>query len=67
MVVGMFVLIAVNTIVLSVNKKNNYTSSDSGRVVIYFIAPFQEVVNRSIRFVRGIWTHYFFLVSVAGA
>jgi len=65
MVVGMFVLIAVNTIVLSVNKKNNYTSSDSGRVVIYFIAPFQEVVNRSIRFVRGIWTHYFFLVSVA--
>jgi rod shape-determining protein MreC len=65
LVVGMFVVMAVNTIVLSVNKRHNYTSSGLGEVVISFIAPFQEVVSHSIRFARDIWTHYFFLVSVA--
>jgi rod shape-determining protein MreC len=34
-------------------------------VGISFVAPFQEIVSRSVRFTRSIWQNYFFLVSVA--
>jgi rod shape-determining protein MreC len=29
------------------------------------IAPFQELVTRSLRFTRDIWQHYFYLVTIA--
>ena len=64
MIVGMIVLIIVNFIALSVTS-SRYPSFGSGRIAISFIAPFQEAVTHSIRFARGIWSHYFFLVSAA--
>jgi len=64
MIVGVIVLIVVNIIILSISGRR-YPSYSVGRVAISLIAPFQEVVTGSIHFVRDIWRHYFFLVSVA--
>ena len=64
MIVGVIILIAVNIIVLSVSNRR-YQSYGSGRIAISLIAPFQEAVSRSIRFVKDIWVHYFFLVETA--
>jgi rod shape-determining protein MreC len=64
MIVGVIILIAVNIIVLSVSNRR-YQSYGPGRIAISLIAPFQEAVSRSIRFVKDIWIHYFFLVETA--
>lgn len=64
MIVGVIVLIAVNIIVLSVSNRR-YQSYGPGRIAISLLAPFQEAVTRSIRFVKDIWIHYFFLVETA--
>ena len=63
LIVGGVVLITVNVILLSVTSKSQSTSG-FGRVGLSFVAPFQELVTRSVRFAREIWGHYFFLVSV---
>jgi rod shape-determining protein MreC len=63
LIVGGVVLITVNVILLSVTSKSQSTSG-FGRVGLSFVAPFQELVTRSVRFAREIWEHYFFLVSV---
>ena len=64
LIVGGIVLIAVNVILLSITSKRQSTFG-LGRVGISFVAPFQEIVTRSVRFTRGIWQNYFFLVSAA--
>jgi rod shape-determining protein MreC len=64
MIVGVIVLIAVNIIVLSVSNRR-YQSYGPGRIAISLISPFQEAVSRSIRFVKNVWVHYFFLVETA--
>lgn len=66
MIAGMIVLVGVCIINLSVSGKRGYPSFRPG-FAIFFVAPFQERMTRSIRFVRDIWRHYFFLVSVAKA
>ena len=63
LIVGGIVLIAVNVILLSITSKSQSTFG-LGRVGISFVAPFQEIVTRSVRFTRGIWENYFFLVAV---
>jgi rod shape-determining protein MreC len=64
MIIGVLVLIAANVIALSVTSRH-YKVSGPGSVAISLVAPFQGVVTGSIRFVRGLWKHYFFLVSAA--
>ena len=64
LIVGGIVLITVNVILLSITSKSQSTFG-LGRVGLSFVAPFQELITRSVRFTRGIWGHYFFLVSVA--
>ena len=64
LIVGVIVLIAVNIIVLSVNSRR-YTSFGLERVAISFIAPFQELVTRTIRFTQDVWYQYFALVTIA--
>ena len=63
-IVGAVALIVVNIIILSVNS-SRYSSYGSGRTAIFFIAPFQKTVTKSVQFFKNIWGHYFFLVSVA--
>jgi rod shape-determining protein MreC len=64
LIIGVIVLITVNLIFLSATSKRN-ASFGFGYVAISFVAPFQDLVTRSIRFARGIWEHYFFLVAVS--
>jgi rod shape-determining protein MreC len=64
LIVGGIVLITVNVILLSITSKSRSTLG-VGRVGLSFVAPFQEIVSRSVRFARGVWKHYFLLVSVA--
>jgi len=63
-IVGAVALIVVNIIILSVNS-SRYSSYGSWRTAIFFIAPFQKTVTKSVQFLKNIWGHYFFLVSVA--
>ena len=65
MIVGLIVVIAVNIIILSVSSRTKEPAYGLGRLAIYIVPPFQEAVTHTVRFVEGIWEHYFFLVSVA--
>ena len=64
LIVGFIVLIAVNIIGLSVTSRRS-TAFGLERIAISAIAPFQELVTRSLRFTRDIWRQYFYLVTVA--
>jgi rod shape-determining protein MreC len=64
LVVGGTVLIIVNVILLSITSKSQ-SNFGLGRVGLSFVAPFQEIVTRAVRFGRDVWQHYFFLVTVA--
>ena len=63
-IVGVILLIAINIIVLSINKRHGDLPYGIGRIAIYTIAPFQNAVTHSIRFVKNVWSQYFFLISV---
>jgi len=65
MIVGAIVLIVVNVIVLSVNSKRPLPSTGIGKFTIAIVSPFQEIVSDSINFAKGIWKHYFLLISVS--
>jgi rod shape-determining protein MreC len=64
-IIGIVILIIVNIVALSLNFRHRDPSHSIGQVGLFIVAPFQDAVTRSIRFVRGVWTHYFFLVSVS--
>jgi rod shape-determining protein MreC len=64
LIVGFIVLIAVNIIGLSVTSRRS-TSFGIERIALSAIAPFQELVTRSLRFTRDIWRTYFYLVTIA--
>ncbi|MGB5986350.1 MAG: rod shape-determining protein MreC [Desulfobacterales bacterium] len=65
MIFSLIILIAVNVIALTIASRRQILSPGPGRIAILVIAPFQEVVSRSIRGVRDIWSHYFALVNVS--
>ena len=65
MIVGLIVVIAVNIIILSVSSRTKEPVYGLGRLAIYFVAPLQKAVTHTGHFVRGIWEHYFLLVSVS--
>jgi rod shape-determining protein MreC len=64
MIVVVIVLIVVNIILLSVFNRRYISYYRPGRIAISLIAPFQKASTSSIRFVRDIWRHYFFMVNV---
>jgi rod shape-determining protein MreC len=65
MAVGLLVLLAANIIALSVSSRRGFLSTGTGRVVLFFVAPVQDVVTRTIQAAKGVWGHYFSLVSAA--
>ena len=64
LIIGVIVLITVNLIVLSATTKR-HSAFGLGHIGLSFVAPFQELVTRTVRFARDIWEHYFFLVAVS--
>ena len=64
-IVGVIVLIGVNIIALFITSRNRSSSYGLNQFAVPLVAPFQKVVTRTIHFAKDVWTHYFFLVSVA--
>ncbi len=64
LIIVLIVLITVNLIVLSATTKR-HSAFGLGQIGLSFVAPFQELVTRTVRFSRDIWEHYYFLVSVS--
>ncbi len=65
MIVLVVFLIAASIILLSITVRRPSASSGTGRIFVAMMGPFQTAATRSIRSLRDIWKHYFFLVSVA--
>lgn len=63
--IGIVLLIAIGIILISVSGRNPAATSGVESVPVSFVAPFQNAVTGSIRFIRNIWHHYFHLVSTA--
>ncbi len=62
--VGLFTLIALSILSLSLSSRQLYSAHVPGRIVITLVAPLQKAVMGASRFMRNIWEHYFFLISV---
>ncbi len=57
-------LLTVNLVMLAVTTRRP-AASGLGRVMIAFVAPFQELATHVVKTVQDSWWRYFFLVSVA--
>ncbi|MBL0714749.1 MAG: rod shape-determining protein MreC [Desulfosarcina sp.] len=63
-IIGVVFLVIANILILAVVGQRP-SSSASGGLMITVLAPFQNAVTRSSRFVRDIWQHYFSLVATS--
>jgi rod shape-determining protein MreC len=63
-IIGVFFLIIANILILSVISQR-YPTSGPGGFTISVLAPFQEAIAGSSRFIKGLWRHYFNLVLVS--
>lgn len=64
-IVAIIILVAANIIALSISSRHQHQSTAPGRTALFFIAPFQKIVSRTVGFLESVWTQYFFLVSLA--
>jgi rod shape-determining protein MreC len=64
-IIGFIVLVTLSFTMLSLSSREPYPEHGAGRFAIALVAPFQKIISHSSRFLRDIWEHYFFLVSVA--
>ena len=58
-------LVAVNVILLTVTGKHTQAPSGLGRSALVVVAPFQKELSAFMQSVKGVWNHYFFLVSAS--
>src|SRR6056297_1748414 len=65
-VAGAIILIVLNGIVFSFNyiRKSSFQSA-AVQTVLFFVAPVQEGVSRTIKFSENVWNHYFDLVDTS--
>ncbi len=65
MIVGLIIFVTLSILSLSLSSRQPNPAYGPGRFAISLVSPFQEAVMGTARFLRGIWEHYFFLISVA--
>jgi len=65
MIVGLIALVTISILTLSLSSREPYPAYGPGRIAISLVAPFQKMIVGTTRYFRGIWEHYFFLISVA--
>ncbi|MBC2736302.1 MAG: rod shape-determining protein MreC [Desulfobacteraceae bacterium] len=63
-IIGVFFLIIANILILSVISQR-FPTSGPGGFTISVLAPFQEAIAGTSRFLKDIWRHYFNLVLVS--
>ncbi|MCD6273084.1 MAG: rod shape-determining protein MreC [Deltaproteobacteria bacterium] len=56
-------MIVANIVALSITSR--YPSHEYGRLSIFIMAPFQDAISNSLKFLESIWDNYFNLISVA--
>ncbi|MGD8836415.1 MAG: rod shape-determining protein MreC [Desulfobacteraceae bacterium] len=64
MIVGLIALVTISILTLSLSSRESYPAYGPGRIAISIVAPFQKMIVGTTRFLRDIWEHYFFLISV---
>ncbi len=65
MIIGVVFLITASIIFLSITVRRPSFSSGPERIPIAIVGPFHTATTHFLRSVRGIWKHYFFLISAA--
>ena len=63
MIIGLIIMIVANIVALSITSR--YPSHEYGRLSIFIMAPFQDAISNSLKFLESIWDNYFNLISVA--
>jgi len=64
-IVATVILIIVNIIILSLFSSSRHSCFIPGKIAVFLVAPFQNATAGSIKAVKDIWHHYFYLVSVS--
>jgi rod shape-determining protein MreC len=64
-IVGLIVLLAASIMVLSLPVRPTDATRHTDGIAMAVLGPFQKALTGSIRFVQGVWSHYFHLVSTA--
>ncbi len=62
-IIGLIIMIVANIVALSITSR--YPSHEYGRLSIFIMAPFQDAISNSLKFLESIWDNYFNLISVA--
>jgi rod shape-determining protein MreC len=62
-IIGLIIMIVANIVALSITSR--YPSHEYGRLSILIMAPFQDAISTSLKFLESIWDNYFNLISVA--
>jgi rod shape-determining protein MreC len=65
MIVGLIALVAISITVLSLPNGPTGSAPERGSGAMAVTGPFQRAVSATIRFGKGIWRHYFALVSAS--
>jgi rod shape-determining protein MreC len=64
-IVGLIVLLAASIMVLSLPARPTDAIRHTDGIAMAVLGPFQKALTGSIRFVQGIWSHYFYLAATA--
>ncbi|WDN89917.1 rod shape-determining protein MreC [Desulfosarcina sp. BuS5] len=62
-IIGLIIMIVANIVALSITSR--YPFHEYGRLSIFIMAPFQDAISNSLKFLESIWNNYFNLISVA--
>jgi len=60
---GIFAFVVINIILLFISARYVGSSSASRHLGMGIVSPLQKAVTVSIRSIRSMWSHYFFLIS----
>ncbi|MBF0227041.1 MAG: rod shape-determining protein MreC [Desulfobacterales bacterium] len=63
-IIAVFLFFVIGIISIFISNRRPY-SNNANQVGIFLIAPIQDCVTISIRFLRDLWEHYFYLASVS--
>ncbi len=63
-IIAVVFLFTANIIALTL-ADDPYPSTWPGKILISVISPFQEITDKTLRFVEGVWRNYFSLVSAS--
>lgn len=64
-IIAVIMFIALSIVLLSITARRQSVSVESEKIPVAIVGPLQGMATYSIRAVRDVWKHYFYLVSAA--